>query len=278
MNRGSCLCGDITWVVSGPPTLLSNCHCSMCRKLHGSAFATFMGVAADDFRWESGEDVVATYESSPGGGRPFCPRCGAVVPTVMGDAVFMPAGNVAGPLERAIDSHMFVDSKAAWHTITDSAPQFSDYPPGFDAKPVHLGPREPPTPGAVGGSCLCGAVAYEFDGPATQMVCCHCSRCRRSRASAYSAQAFCPSDRFRWLRGADALRSYKLPESLAFVATFCGECGSLMPTDFGEIVLMPAGALDQDPGVTPTVHIFTGSKAQWCELPEDVPCFEDMPR
>tara|TARA_B100000676_G_scaffold98286_1_gene98249 strand:- start:1847 stop:2002 length:156 start_codon:yes stop_codon:yes gene_type:complete len=51
-----------------------------------------------------------------------------------------------------------------------------------------------------------------------------------------------------------------------------------MPTDFGEIVLMPAGALDQDPGVTPTMHIFTGSKAQWCELPEDVPCFEDMPR
>ena len=73
------------------------------------------------------------------------------------------------------------------------------------------------------------------------------------------------------------MRSFKVPESIAFVATFCGECSSPMPADFGEIVMMPAGALDQDPGLTPGMHIFAGSKAAWFEIPDDVPQFEAMP-
>ena len=40
MIRGSCLCGDVAFCVDGPLELRSHCHCSMCRKTHGSAFAT----------------------------------------------------------------------------------------------------------------------------------------------------------------------------------------------------------------------------------------------
>ena len=137
MNQGRCLCGDVTWDVTGPPSMLSNC--SMCRKVHGSAFATFMGVAAADFRWQSGVSAIVVYESSPGGGRPFCPRCGSVVPVAMDEGVFMPAGNVDGPLDRELDSHMFVAHKAPRHAIEDDATQFDDYPPGFDMSPQNLG-------------------------------------------------------------------------------------------------------------------------------------------
>jgi hypothetical protein len=46
---------------------MMNCHCSMCRKHHGSAFATFVTAPVAQFKWVSGEVNVATYESSPGG-------------------------------------------------------------------------------------------------------------------------------------------------------------------------------------------------------------------
>ena len=218
------------------------------------------------------------YRSTPDGGRPFCPRCGSVVPVVMGSTALMPAGNVDGEINRELDSHMFVDSKAPWHTITDAAPRHPAYPPEFgDAEPVRQLPRPPSGSGAIGGSCLCRAVAYEFDPPATHMVCCHCSRCRRSRSSAFSTQVFWRSEQFHWLAGSDALRSWKVPESLAFISTFCASCSSPMPYNFGEVVIIPAGSLDQDPGTTPRAHIYTGSKAAWHDIADDVEQFEEMP-
>lgn len=81
MLTGSCLCGDITFEVVGRLDMVGHCHCSMCRKFHGSAFATFGTVAREDFRWVRGDDRVRTYRSSTQRNRHFCPRCGSAVPT-----------------------------------------------------------------------------------------------------------------------------------------------------------------------------------------------------
>jgi len=40
---------------------------------------------------------------------------------------------------------------------------------------------------------------------------------------------------------------------------------------------MPAGNLDDDPGVRPVAHIFTGSKAPWHPIRDDLPRFEAQP-
>jgi hypothetical protein len=42
-------------------------------------------------------------------------------------------------------------------------------------------------------------------------------------------------------------------------------------------VVIPAGTLDDDPGVRPVVHIFTGSKAAWYEIRDDLPQFQEFP-
>jgi hypothetical protein len=34
------------------------------------------------------------------------------------------------------------------------------------------------------------------------------------------------------------------------------------------------GSLDTDPGMSPTLHIFVGSKAPWFEISDDLPQFE----
>ncbi len=281
MNKGSCLCGDITWEIDTRPVMMSNCHCSMCRKSHGSAYGTYVGVPSDAFHWTSGEAEIQRYESSPGGLRPFCPRCGSIVAAQMrdGDLVFMPAGNLDGDIDKTLDSHIFVGSKAPWYEITDDALQHDAYPEGIDAPVVENPTRLPKTKGAIGGSCLCGVVAFEFDETLGRMGYCHCSRCRKSRSAAHSAQTFVAVDKFRWLRGAEEVRNFKLPESEFFITSFCETCGSLMPTLHEErgVVMVPMGAIDQDPGLRPQAHIYTGSKASWFEITDDLPQFEAMP-
>jgi hypothetical protein len=37
--KGSCLCGAVTYEITGPFEYVGNCHCSICRKSHGAAFA-----------------------------------------------------------------------------------------------------------------------------------------------------------------------------------------------------------------------------------------------
>lgn len=279
MNTGSCLCGDIEWRLKGPATMVVNCHCSMCRKAHGSTYATFAVSAAEDFEWTRGADKAAVYRSSGEGRRAFCPRCGSVVPGVINDMAFMPLGNFEDDIGRPLDSHIFVGSKAPWLDITDDAPQFDAYPPEYDSPAADIGERLPETDGAIGGSCLCGKIRFEFDGPPDRMMNCHCSRCRKSRSAVYGTQVFVGADRFRWLSGEDGVRSFKVPDAKRFAPAFCKDCGSKAPKIFAEggITVIPAGCLDQDPGIRPQAHIFVGSRSPSHQITDDMPQFEAYP-
>ncbi len=76
MLTGACFCGDIGFEVPGDLIEIAHCHCSVCRKFHGGAFATFGAVDPKQFRWTRGEERIVHYRSSPHGVRHFCPRCG----------------------------------------------------------------------------------------------------------------------------------------------------------------------------------------------------------
>ena len=125
MLTGSCLCGDIAFEIDGPVDTVGHCHCSMCRKFHGSAFATFGTASADDFRWVRGAERVRTYQSSAQGYRSFCPRCGSAVP-MSGESqpfALVPMGNVAEDPATRPRLHFFTGSIAPWHTIVDDLPE-----------------------------------------------------------------------------------------------------------------------------------------------------------
>ena len=54
--------------------------------------------------------------------------------------------------------------------------------------------------------------------------------------------------------------------------SFCQTCGSLVPgqASYLATVSVPAGLLDDDPGVRPRLHVFTSSKAPWWEINDDM--------
>src|SRR5690606_30029232 len=150
----------------------------------GAPFATFVVAPAASLRWLDGMDTIARYTSSERGARPFCPRCGSVVPMPLPgtDLAIAPAGNLETDPGVRPQTHIFVGSKASWYTITDSLPQHAGFPPelggglGIERPPVESGSK------GIGGSCLCGGVAYQLSSP-LRMYNCHCSRCRRARSA-----------------------------------------------------------------------------------------------
>ncbi len=75
--KGSCLCKAVRYEIDGLDTPIRHCHCVTCRKAHAASFNTSAGVARERFRWISGEDRLAAYESSPGKLRRFCSICGS---------------------------------------------------------------------------------------------------------------------------------------------------------------------------------------------------------
>ena len=281
MLTGACLCGDIGFEVNSDLIEIAHCHCSVCRKFHGSAYATFGAVDPKFFRWTRGEDKIAHYPSSAHGFRHFCPRCGSAVPADPegGPVALVTMGNVAEDPAIRPTLHIFAGSKAPWHTIVDDLPQHDEYPPDWGAPAgIDEPARQCSTPGATPGSCICGEATYEFDGPPERMVNCHCSRCRRQTGAAYGTFVFVAEDVFRWLSGRESVVDYKMPEARVKGTAFCRHCGSLLPRlrEPGQIQI-PAGSLDADPGFRPALNIFNSSKAPWSALDESIPCFTEYP-
>jgi len=297
MIQGSCLCGAIAWTASGPFELMAHCHCSMCRKAHGASFATAVGAPLANFRFDRGVDRVIRYESSQRTARNFCTRCGSVVPSVPngpseGERIFLPAGCLDDdPGVRPI-AHIFTASKAPWHEINDALPRFAAYPPGFmesrrSASPRYAGtglgdqPERPLRASSViRGSCLCKRVAFEAAPPFGPMTNCHCSRCRKMVSAAYATDFGAPIAGFHWLRGRKHVRDFALPDPRWFMTSFCEVCGSVLPhvaRNDPNSVLIQVGALDDDPGIRPVLHLFVGSKAAWEEITDALPQHDEYP-
>jgi len=108
----------------------------MCRKAHGSVFTTWAKVRREDFSYSAGTEYLVEYQSSPEVTRSFCRRCGGRFvydwPSVAPEYLWVAAGTFDDDPGMRPACHIFVDSKADWYEITDSLPQYADYPPLHD--------------------------------------------------------------------------------------------------------------------------------------------------
>jgi hypothetical protein len=125
--QGQCLCGAIKYEAEKVADKMGHCHCTMCRKFHGAAFATFGSVVDTDFHWLAGENLLQTYVADNGTKRKFCSQCGSSL-------VFESSEN-NGLIEFALasldvapslspDAHIYTDTKVDWLTIDDDLPKY----------------------------------------------------------------------------------------------------------------------------------------------------------
>ncbi len=131
---------------------------------------------------------------------------------------------------------------------------------------------------SLSGSCLCGAVRYTATGEAQRFYHCHCKRCRKASGTGHASNLFLQGT-LEWESGEDQLIGYKLPEAKRFTNTFCRICGSRMPRfiEKSGVVFIPAGSLDEEPGLAPQARIFGGSRADWSCDGTELPGFNEYP-
>ncbi len=133
MLTGSCLCGGVTYEVDAPAGPIVHCHCVNCRKAHGSAFSSVAAVPRDRFRWTRGENLLASYESSPGKFRRFCARCGSQIfaEQIGQPTVILRLGCLDTPIEFRPRCHIWRSEGASWYDPTQELPEF---PKGLGSK------------------------------------------------------------------------------------------------------------------------------------------------
>ena len=131
----------------------------------------------------------------------------------------------------------------------------------------------------ISGSCLCGKVKFELRGPFSSFFVCHCSRCRKATGSAHASNIFTKPEDLSWTAGEDLVRGFKLDSAQSFGRNFCAECGSPVPRVSAErnMVVIPAGSLDEDPGIRPENIIFSCHRAHWYDDISSAPRFAKYP-
>ena len=76
---GGCQCGTVRFEVRAPATDLYHCHCSMCRKVHGVAYATYAVAPKPAVVITQGEANLSRFDSSQEVHRYFCRTCGCQI-------------------------------------------------------------------------------------------------------------------------------------------------------------------------------------------------------
>lgn len=128
----------------------------------------------------------------------------------------------------------------------------------------------------IRGSCLCGGVTFEVRTMPGPFELCHCNRCRKVSGAASLPGVGIRAEEYHLLSGRELIRSYSAPilyAEPAYRTYFCGTCGSPVPADdvHEGSMEIPAGLLDDDPGIRPDKHIFVELVPSWDRIRDGLP-------
>lgn len=134
--HGSCLCGDVRFVLTQPFRRANLCHCTRCQKHSGAAASAQGRVPRDGFELLAGAERLVVYRP-PGGGmaKVFCAVCGSALfggTWPEGDEVSVRLGVLDDPPSTGPQFHSFDADRASWEPHCD------------DGLPRHPGAPAPP--------------------------------------------------------------------------------------------------------------------------------------
>lgn len=123
-GSGRCLCGAVSYEFDGPPNWQAHCHCESCRRATSSPFTSFFAV--DHARLRFTGIAPATYVSSPGVARSFCPRCGSPVAyqsPARAHELDLYALTLDDPSRFAATVHVHFNERLPWLHLADGLPR-----------------------------------------------------------------------------------------------------------------------------------------------------------
>ena len=129
IKTGGCLCGAITYRISGDLRPVVACHCRQCRKTSGHHVAA-TSARRDDIEI-SGD--VTWYRSSPTARRGFCATCGSSLfwNADASDRLSISAGTIDSPTGLSLIGHIYCADKGDYYDIPDDLPQAPERDPSL---------------------------------------------------------------------------------------------------------------------------------------------------
>jgi hypothetical protein len=126
------------------------------------------------------------------------------------------------------------------------------------------------------GSCQCGAISFEFEGPSF-LTFCHCKNCQKIHGSAFAPMLHSESKTFKWLKGEDFLSYFNASPDVK--RAFCSKCGSNLPIVSHALnhIAVPASVMDTPIQQRPVAHFYTRSQASWFSIGDDAQHYETIP-
>lgn len=108
-----------------------------------------------------------------------------------------------------------------------------------------------PTPPALSGGCLCGAVRYEARPEHRDGYYCHCRMCQLAVGNTRAAWLNLRKDQVHWQYEPAYYASSKIARR-----GFCGRCGTPLSFEFNdsEFMDLTVGSLDDPASLTPNSH------------------------
>ena len=119
---GGCLCGDVRFNATLPSKWVAHCHCTLCRRAHGAAFVTWVGMDATRCAIEDPWSRLQWYESSAGAERGFCSHCGSMLffrSERWAGELHIARAQVVGEVDRAPQAHVYWDTHVEWVQIDE---------------------------------------------------------------------------------------------------------------------------------------------------------------
>lgn len=122
---GGCFCGNIRYSALGKPIGVSHCHCSMCGRVCGAPFITWVSFSRANFSFISGNP--SRFKSSDKVERSFCNHCGTALTfeeISQPDRVDVTVGSLDAPNDLSPEDHIWTSSRLSWLHINDGLPEY----------------------------------------------------------------------------------------------------------------------------------------------------------
>lgn len=120
--NGGCQCGAVRYALGEKPGRTHYCHCRMCQRATGNAFALLTGVRKTRLAWTRG--APAYFASSSLARRGYCRDCGTPLSFEYhhSDWVYVTVGSLDAPQEVTPERHYGIESRLPWLHLDDGLP------------------------------------------------------------------------------------------------------------------------------------------------------------
>jgi len=120
--EGGCFCSAVRFSIDLPSKWCAHCHCSMCRRIHGAGYVTWVGVESEHFHLLAG-DQLQWYASSPDARRGFCRTCGSSMlfeSKRWSGETHVALACLDGAIDRHPEAHAHYDAHVDWMPLDET--------------------------------------------------------------------------------------------------------------------------------------------------------------